>query len=403
MKILMVNKFLYPAGGAETYMFGLGKQLAALGHSVEYFGMEHPDRCVGNSIDSYTDEVNFRNAGISAKLKYSIKSVYSKEACEKIGKVIENFKPDIVHLNNINFQLTPSIIYEIKRHNIPIVQTVHDTQIACPNHRMYNEKKGEICSKCFGGNYLYCIKDKCVHDSLLKSVVAAYESYYYHKRNTYSLIDCYVCPSNFIASVVKGQGIDSKKIEILHNYCNTPKENLAHESKRGDYVLYFGRISVEKGIKTLIDVCKQLPEIKFIFAGTGPLLPMCDGVKNIEAVGFKSGEELNSLIKNAAFSVCPSECNENCPMSILESLALGTPVICSDLGGAPELVIPGKTGEIFKAYDKNELKEKISELYNSPDLLEEMSRQCIQSSTNTLQKYTDNLIDIYNRIIGSKG
>ncbi|MDE6766649.1 MAG: glycosyltransferase, partial [Eubacterium sp.] len=156
MKILMVNKFLYPAGGAETYMLGLGEYLKKSGHQVEYFGMDSENRCASNSIDCYTKNVDLRNADIVTKLKSSIKTIYSKESAKKIGKVIENFKPDIVHLNNINFQLTPAIIYEIKKHNIPIVQTVHDVQMACPNHRMYIEEESRICQKCIDGKYINC-------------------------------------------------------------------------------------------------------------------------------------------------------------------------------------------------------------------------------------------------------
>lgn len=401
MKILMVNKFLYPAGGAETYMFGLGNFLKASGHQVEYFGMDSEDRCVSNTIDCYTENIDFRNAGLSDKLKSSLKTIYSKEAESKIGKVIENFKPDIVHLNNINFQLTPSIIYEIKKHNIPIVQTVHDTQIACPNHRMYNEQTEKICTDCFGGNYMNCIKNKCVHGSALKSAIAAYESYYYHKRDTYNLVDCYVCPSRFISDVIINASVKKDKIKILHNYCKSYDE-LKPKDKSRKYALYFGRLSVEKGIKTLIEVCRELPDIEFIFAGTGPLADLCNDVSNIDAVGFKTGDELTELIRNAMFSICPSECNENCPMSIIESIALGTPVICSDLGGAPELITEN-TGEIFKAYNKNDLKKKILKLYSNTELLDKMSEECINSSTNTVKKYSEAMIGIYQSLIENKG
>lgn len=402
MKILMVNKFLYPNGGSETYMFKLGDYLTSLGHEVEYFGMEHPNRCVGNSADCYTENMDFHNSGGLKKIKLSLKTIYSGEAREKIGKVINDFKPDIVHLNNINFQLTPSIIYEIKKYNIPIVQTVHDVQMACPNHRMYNEQREKICSKCLNGNYINCIKDKCVHGSVFKSAIAAFESYFYHAKGVYSLIDCYICPSKFIANVISNAGINSQKINVLHNYCNKPTE-LEPKDTSKKYVLYFGRLSIEKGIKSLIEVCKQLPEIEFVFAGTGPLASACNGIKNIKAVGFKSGEELKSLIRNAMFSVSPSECYDNCPMSIIESLSLGTPVICSDLGGAPELINPGKTGEIFKAYDRKDMKEKIITLYNSPDLVRSMSESSIKSSTNTIEKYAGELVAIYQNIIKSRG
>lgn len=395
----MVNKFLYPNGGSETYMIGLGEHLKKSGHQVEYFGMDSENRCASNSIDCYTKNVDLRNADIATKLKSSIKTIYSKESAKKIGKVLDNFKPDIVHLNNINFQLTPSIIYEIKKRNIPIVQTVHDVQMACPNHRMYIEKEGRICQECINGKYINCIKNKCVHNSTMKSAIAAVESYYYHGRNTYNLVDCYICPSRFMADTIIKAGTDKSKIYVLHNFCEK-YQNISAKQTDKKYALYFGRLSIEKGIKTLIEVCKELPDIHFVFAGTGPLMDECRGVNNIETVGFKTGDELKTLIRNAIFSICPSECNENCPMSILESLSLGTPVISSDLGGSPELIKENVTGKIFKSYDKNDLKNKIQQLYNDSELLNKMESNCIEESKNhTIDKYCNTLLDIYKSLI----
>lgn len=401
MKILMVNKFLYPAGGAETYMFKLGNQLQSMGNEVEYFGMYHDDNCVGNSLQCYTNFVDFRTAGILEKITDSLKTIYSFEAKKKIGLVLDSFNPDVVHLNNINFQLTPSVIYEIKKRNIPIVQTVHDVQIACPNHRMYIEHRERICSECLNGKYTNCIKNKCVHNSTLKSCLATLESYYYHKRNTYNLVDSYICPSQFMAdSIIKG-GVKEEKIKVLHNFCeNTNSDTIKKSANK--YVLYFGRLSVEKGIKTLVQCCKDLSNIQFIFAGTGPLEDICKGIKNINAVGFKSGQELKQLISNAIFTVCPSEWYENCPMSVVESLSLGTPVIVSDLGGAKELITENETGLIFKAGDIEALKNAVSTLYNNIELLQNMSKKCIKSSTNTAEKYSKTVLEIYSSLINKE-
>lgn len=399
MKILMVNKFLYPNGGSETYMFKLGEYLTSLGHTVEYFGMEHNDRCVGNSADCYTENMDFHNTGGLKKIKLSLKTIYSKEAKEKIGKVIECFKPDIIHLNNINFQLTPSIIYEIKKHNIPVVQTVHDVQMACPNHKMYNEEQKSTCEKCLDGKYINCVKNKCLHNSAMKSVIAAMESYYYHGKNTYNLIDCYICPSQFMADTITRAGIDKSRICVLHNFCEKHK-NLPSKDTSKKYVLYFGRLSIEKGVHTLIEVCKELKNIDFVFAGTGELEDMCKGIENIEAVGFKTGNELKSLIRNALFSIAPSECYENCSMSIIESLSLGTPVIGSNIGGTPELIVPNETGLIFESGNKEDLKQAIQSLYNNPDVAASMSEKCIKLSNNTIECYTQKLLALYrNQVI----
>lgn len=398
MKILMVNKFLYHNGGSETYMFKLGEYLTSLGHSVEYFGMEHRDRCVGNSAECYTENMDFHNTGGLKKLKLSLKTIYSKEASKKIGVVLDSFQPDIVHLNNINFQLTPSIIYEIKKRGIPIVQTVHDVQIACPNHKMYIEEQKHTCEECLDGSYINCVKNKCLHNSAMKSVLAAIESYYYHGRNTYNLVDRYICPSQFMADTITRAGIDKSRIFVLHNFCEK-QNNLPPKNTDKKYVLYFGRLSQEKGIRTLVEVCSELKDIQFIFAGTGELEDLCRNVKNIDLVGFKSGDELKSLIRNAMFSVCPSECFENCSMSIIESLSLGTAVIGSDIGGTPELIIPGETGTVFESGNKESLKEAIISLYNNPNVTASMSEKCIESSKNTIEIYTDKLLDVYSHLI----
>lgn len=395
----MVNKFLYPHGGPETYMLKLGDYLISLGHEVEYFGMEHPDRCVGNTAECYTENMDFHNTSTLKKLKLPFKIVYSKEARKKISAVIKNFKPDIIHLNNINFQLTPSIIYEIKKHGIPIVQTVHDVQMACPNHKMYIDQKQSICEECLNAQYINCIKNKCVHGSSMRSTIAALEAYLYHKRDTYNLIDCFICPSEFITKIMLRAGIKKEKLITLHNFCDQHSD-LPQKTTDKKYVLYFGRISTEKGIQTLVEVCKELAHIQFIFAGSGELSDLCKNIKNIEYVGFKQGKELKQLIRNAMFSVAPSEWYENCSMSIIESLALGTPVIGSDLGGIPELITHNETGLIFKAKDKQGLKRAIETLYSNPDKVNEMSSKCLEISyENNIEKYAKNLIDIYNSLI----
>lgn len=399
MKILMVNKFLHPHGGSETYMLKLGEYLTSLGNEVQYFGMEHPDRCVGNSAGCYTENMDFHNSSILKELSLPFKIIYSKEARKKISAVIENFKPDVVHLNNINFQLTPSIIYEIKEHGIPIVQTVHDTQMVCPNHKMYIDRKQSTCRECINGNYINCVKNKCLHNSLPKSMLAAFESYFYHRKNTYNLIDRFICPSKFMTEVMQNAGVDKQKLITLHDFCDK-HIHLPQKNYDKKYVLYFGRLSPEKGIKTLVDVCRELKHIHFIFAGTGELSGLLKNIDNIEYVGFKSGEELDVLIRNALFSVCPSEWYENCSMSIIESLALGTPAIGSDLGGTPELISENETGLIFKAENKQSLKNAIETLYNSPEKLAVMGEKCIEKSNeNNIEKYTEKLMDIYKSAI----
>ena len=401
MKILMVNKFLHPKGGAETYVLQLGGYLKGQGHEVQYFGMEHDKRCVGNMANAYTSYMDFHTHSMLEKLKYSMAIIYSTQARKKIRLVLDDFQPDIVHLNNINFQLTPSIIYEIKKSDIPIVQTAHDCQIACPNHLMYIAHKKSPCQKCLKTkNYLHCVRNKCVHNSTFKSLIAAVESFYYHIINTYCLVDAYISPSRFMADILTHAGIQRDKIYVLCNPIGTVS-NQQSAKKNEKYVLYFGRFSPEKGIETLLRAAALLPDILIVIAGYGPLEQLMHAAApNIRFVGFKQGEELQSLISGAVCSVLPAVCYENCPFSVLESHALGVPVIGSNMGGIPELIEDGETGLIFDAGDAQALTDKIRFLWNNPQTVSQMKEKCLVKPYITWPSYVSKLLEIY-RAVGA--
>lgn len=398
MKILMVNKFLYAKGGAETYMLALAKQLRQQGHETEFFGMDSPERCVSNCAETYSSFMDFQQANLLQKMQYSLRTVYSAEARKKIRAVLNAFQPDIVHLHNINFQLTPSIIYEVKKHGIPLVQTLHDVQIVCPNHRFYIEASEQICTACTDGKFFHCIQNKCIHHSTLQSALAAIESYLYHFKNTYQLVDAYICPSRFLTETMVAGGIPENKLITLHNFSPFTQTAL---SEKQDYALYFGRISVEKGVKTLIKAFAALPHCRLLIAGTGPLEETlkAQATPNVEFLGFQSGDALKELIAGARFSLYPSEWYENCPMSILESLSLGTPVIVSDIGGSKELIDEGKTGLTFTAGDADALKKAAEHLWKNPADCKAMGAACLEEShAHTLTHYADTVTDIYHAL-----
>lgn len=395
MKILMVNKFLYPNGGSETYIFELGKELVRQGHQVEYFGMEHENRIVGNHAESYTANMDF-HTGKLQKLFYPFKIIYSSEARKKIRTVLEDFKPDIVHLNNFNYQLTPSIIYEIRAHKIPIVFTAHDYQIVCPNHMMINGKTGRNCEKCLKGSSIHCAVDRCIHDSRIKSILGTMENMLYRRLRVYQKIDRVICPSRFMEQMLSRDKRLHGRTLVMHNFI--PEMSNPVPGKK-EYVLYFGRYSKEKGVHTLLSVCKKLPDISFIFAGKGELQEEIRKISNIEEVGFIQGKELHTLISQAVFTVYPSEWYENCPFSVMESQALGTPVIGADIGGIPELIISGKTGEIFESGNAESLREKIESLWGDKERCRQYSVNCMKSSFDDSVEYCKKLLGIYGELI----
>lgn len=398
MKILMINKFLHPNGGSETYIFKLGKYLVAQGNEVQYFGMEHENRCVENRVNAYTSNMDFHGGSKFAKLAYPIKTIYSTEARKKIRMVLDDFQPDVCHLNNFSFQLTPSIILEIvkwrkqMRRECKIVFTAHDYNLICPNHMLKNPIAGQNCEKCLSGHFMNCIKGKCIHGSTAKSAIGTVEAYFWKWNGAYKYIDKIICCSEFLKSKMDSNPLFSKKTVALHNFVDkvTWKEN-----EKKDYVLYFGRFSEEKGIGTLIEVCKELPNVQFVFAGTGPLEEKLQNVKNVRNVGFQKGEALEQLIRNARFSIYPSEWYENCPFSVMESQMCGTPVLGADMGGVPELIRVGETGELFESGNKADLKEKIQKLWNDKSLTEMYSQNCKCISFDTIEEYVEKLMEIY--------
>ncbi|MBR2133975.1 MAG: glycosyltransferase family 4 protein [Eubacterium sp.] len=398
MKILMVNKFLYKNGGSETYMMKLGEYLASIGHEVEYFGMSHEGNCVFNSADSYTSDMDFHTASAFEKISMSFKTIYSKEARQKISLVLDKFQPDAVHLNNFNYQLTPSIILEIREwekrngKNVKIVYTAHDYQLVCPNHMLNNPASNEICEKCIGGGFLNCAKGKCIHSSFIKSLFGTLEAYYWNKNKVYANIDTIICCSEFMKTKLDTNPVLAKKTVALHNFI---QDVSAQNFDKKPYVLYFGRFSQEKGVKTLLKACRALPEIRFVFAGSGPLENELGEADNVSNVGFKSGGDLYNLIAQARFSVYPSEWYENCPYSVMESITLGTPVIGADIGGIPELIENGETGLLFESGNAEELKEKIKSLYFDENALEKMNASCRKKRFISIEEYTNTLLQYY--------
>lgn len=398
MRILMINKFLYPNGGSETYIFKLGDYLKSQGHEVQYFGMEHEGRCVGNAVNAYTTDMDFHNGSKLSKLTYPLKTIYSKEARVQLRKVLDDFQPDVCHLNNFNYQLTPSIILEIVKwrkqtgRSCRIVFTAHDYQLVCPNHMLNNPNTHQNCEQCLGGHFLNCTKGKCIHGSTAKSAIGTAEAMFWKWKGVYKYIDTMICCSEFLKTKMDTNPLFATKTVALHNFVDRVEWK---ETVKKDYVLYFGRFSEEKGIGTLIQVCKELPDIQFIFAGTGPLENEVDGINNIKNVGFQRGQVLEKLIREARFSVYPSEWYENCPFSVMESQMYGTPVLGADIGGIPELIEVGKTGDLFESGNKKDLQEKIRTLWDNKKLCDKYSQNCKSISFDTIEKYYDKLMPIY--------
>ena len=396
MKILMVNKFLYPKGGAETYILKLGKILEGKGHEVQFFGLDNPKNTVGNRVGAYVTDLDF-SQGIRKNLMAPFRIIYSAEARKKIRFVLEDFRPDVVHLNNIQFHLTPSIILETEKYRketgrkVRIVYTAHDYQLICPSHGLFDSNV-QICEKCLGGKYTHCLRTKCVKNSRLKSLLGMMDAYFWKWNKTYSYIDTIICCSDFLKSKLDTQERFRSKTVALHNFVDIVP---LMDVNKSDYVLEFGHLCRDKGTYTLLEAAKRMPETRFVFAGYGDAEAEIAGVPNAEFAGFQTGRDLEMLIRRAAVSVYPSEWYENCPFSVIESQMYGTPVVGSRIGGIPELVDEGITGELFETGNSYDLEKKLRNLLSDPELLTRYSENCGKKAFETPDSYYQKLMVIY--------
>ena len=237
-----------------------------------------------------------------------------------------------------------------------------------------------------------CVKGKCIHGSTVKSVIGMMEAELWKLKGTYKYIDKIICCSEFMKTKMDSNPFFAQKTVAMHNFIDRGEWKV---TPKKDYVLYFGRFSEEKGICTLIKVCKEMPDVQFIFAGTGPLEDDIKGISNIKNVGFQNGEKLEKLIREARFSIYPSEWYENCPFSVMESQMYGTPVLGANIGGIPELIQVGKTGELFDSGNGKDLKEKIENLWNNNELCQKYSENCKNIYFDTISEYYEKIMKLY--------
>lgn len=298
------------------------------------------------------------NSGVLSKISQLASFIHSEEAVKKIKKLIVSEKPVIAHLHNIYHQITPSIIHVAKRQGVKTVLTLHDYKLVCPGYLALNGT--EICTRCNGRNFTFPLKLHCQR-SYGKELLLALESFWHLRKKSYEKVDLFLAPSQFVADLV-GRRIDKSKIKVLRNGIETDEYH-PNYSDQG-YGLYFGRLSKEKGIETLLQAHERMAisfPLKII--GTGPLSDTLQAkFPAAEFLGYRSGEELKSLVANAAFVIVPSEWYENCSMVVLESMALGKPVIGAEIGGLPEQIENEKTGLLFVPNDVDDLRAKMEHL-----------------------------------------
>jgi glycosyltransferase involved in cell wall biosynthesis len=373
LKVLQANKFHYVRGGADRYFLDLVEILPGHGHPTAPFSMRHPrnqptpfSRYFVSRVD-YTEE-----GGRFGALATAARTVYNRETRRRVRELVEQFRPDVAHLHNVHHQLSGSLFEVLDELGVPAVQTLHDFQWVCPVYTFLRE--GRICEECGHGRTFPGVRHRCQGGSLARSVVAALAVKVGWWRRWEGMVARFLAPSRFLAGKVVEHGLPAGKVVPL-NYC-LRLEGYRPGGERGRHALYAGRLSAEKGVETLLKAAARVPGLSLRIAGTGPLEPdlrqLADTLLpgRTDFLGHLHAAALREELARAAFAVVPSEWYENQPYAVLEAFAMGTPVLGSDLGGIPELVRPGETGQLFPAGSVGGLAEALAVMQGRGDLVE---------------------------------
>ena len=403
MKVLVANKFHYVKGGAERYYFELARILQRKGHAVVPFAMEHEKNEPSEHSRFFVSRVSFEEDS-GSRLAKAARVIYSTEARRKIEDLVTTERPDIAHLHNIAHQLSPSILYGLKRRGVPVVQTLHDYKIVCPNYQMFVE--GETCERCGAWKYYPAIFHRCMHGSTPFSLVVCVEAYVHQLLGTYGrLVDLFIAPSRQLLERVVAHGVDREKIVHLPYAIELDEYAPRYDSE--DYAVYLGRLSIGKGLETLVRAAERARDVEIRILGDGP---MADDLKrevesrslgNVVFLGYRSGEELTSIVAGARFVVVPSECFENSPLTVYEASALGKPVVGSRMGGIPELVLDGETGLLFEPRSDAELADRMSSLWSDPARASAMGRAARERAEREFapDRHYEAIMRIYERVM----
>lgn len=401
MRILLVNKFHYLRGGSEKYYFELAKLLKSHGHTVAFFSMKNENNIKTGDREYFVDEIDM-NTGSKFE---ALNVIYSKKNKALMEKALEEFKPDIVHINNFQRQLSASIIDAVKEKNIPLIMTAHDLNSICPASIMlYN---GEVCEDCITKGYTSCIKKKCIKNSMLKSVLGYIEKKYYDLHKMFCKIDCIISPSEFNKNQLLKGKLKCNDITVIHNFVNETEKT---DYTLGDCAFYFGRLSKEKGILNLIEAINNIPGARLIIAGDGPERENIQAYikehkleNRITLLGYLNQNDIRENIRKCRFVTVPSIWYENCPYSILETMEIGKPIIGSKIGGIPELIQDGINGFTYEHNDVTKLTNILMKLFGNDETVKQFSKNSKQIfiQNYSAEAYYNKLMTVYNKYINT--
>ncbi len=409
MKILYCNKFNYPFSGTESYLFDLMRRVEQRGHETALFSMDHhqPSSFAGRSY--LIPHKNFKDpsATFLEKSRLAAHVLYSTTARRRMRECLSNYSPDVAHIRGIYHHLSPSILWELKRQHVPVLYHVNDFKLLCPSYNFV--ARGKACEACGGGRFFHVLSKGCYAGPWSSAAVLAGEAYLHRWLRTYErCVDLFLVPSQFVKQKLIDNGFPADRVEVLPHFQELPGEDRLFPDDR--YVLYFGRLSAEKGVADLLRAMAQLSDVPLVIAGDGPERARLEWIagdlklRNVRFTGKVDGAALERLIAGASFSVFPSHAYETLGKSILESYAWGRPVIASDMGSRRELVEPGVTGLLYAAGDCEQMSHAIQFLFSRPDLAGRMGndgRKRVRQKHDP-EQHLDAVLRIYSRLISAR-
>jgi glycosyltransferase involved in cell wall biosynthesis len=378
MRILYCNKYNFAFSGTEVYLFELMDLIRAHGHEVALFSMADARGEATQFDQHFVPAINFKSGGwgLSHTARRAVHALYSRQAREKLRAMVKAFRPDVAHVRNIYHHLSPSILWELKALGVPVVYHLNDFKLLCPSYNMVAQ--GHACERCHGGNFWHVVTEGCYSGPPGATLMLAAEAYFHKWLRTYeSCVDRFLAPSRFVKDKLAENGWDAKKVDVLPHFQKLHAE-LAGDPSANAPILYFGRLSPEKGLTDLLRAMRSLPYVSLQIAGEGPqrgeleeLARQLDLV-NVQFVGQVTGAQLEKLIASSRFTVLPTRAYETMGKSILESYAWGRAVVATDLGSRRELVREGESGVLYRAGDVAQLAGAVSFLFERPELAAKM-------------------------------
>lgn len=412
MVVLLINKFFFEKGGSERYFFMQSDELAARGHDVVHFSMTHPRNRPSPWAEHFVAHRDFERRPPLRSIPEMARSfVRSREAAGRIERLIDASQPDVAHLHNIYHQLTPSIIPVLRRRGIPVVMTLHDYKLICPNYTLFAH--GRFCDRCIGGRFHHAAIMRCHESSLWKSALLSVEAYWQLATKVYDGVDVLIAPSRYMRDALVGAGFAPERVRYLPSFLPTAVgdgPSAAAAEIPGDYLLYFGRLSREKGLLTLLRALSNRPGIALVVAGDGPQRGELEefasrrDMRNVRFTGYLEKHDLDAVVRGARAVVLPAEWPENAPFTVLEAAMQGVPVIVSDMGGLPEMAeIVG--GRVFPAGDDEALSGAIDDVWEDGAGARERARagQAAVEAHYDRERHMEALESIYGSLLARSG